>query len=369
MTRKVVFLRSKSHGGVEPRIDKEARTLVAAGYEVHVILWDRELAHPAEETRSGYAIHRVHLRAPEGRAGLLLKMPRWWRAARRRVLSLRPDVIHAVDLDSLIPALRANRTAGAKVVYDIFDFYGPMIARRIPRPIRSYLMKLEQRSALKADLVILPDRSRAEFFGEHPPRKIVEVMNVPEDRPVPHRRSDRFTVFYGGQIAQDRGIPELVRACEQSGARLIVAGHGPDEARLIPIVESSPVAEFLGNVSYDEVLRQTASADSIAALYDPSIPNNRKASPNKLFEAMMLAKPILTNEGTGLGDLVKREGLGELVRYGDLKSVRTGLERLMLSPQACAEMGARGRRLYETAFRWEVMADRLVIAYRELLEG
>lgn len=368
MARKVVFLRSKSHGGVEPRLDKEARALVGGGYEVHVVLWDREAAFPAEETRSGYSIHRLHSRAPEGRAGLLLKMPRWWRFIRRQLRSIRPDVIHAVDLDSLWPALRANRSLRAKIVYDVFDFYAPMIARRIPRWIRDYLTDLERRLALRADLVILPDLSRVEFFGPHPPSHVVEVMNVPEDRPVPPVSSERFTVFYAGQIARDRGIPELVRSCEQTGARLIVAGHGPDEATLIPLVESSPLAEFIGHLSHDDVLQRTAAADVVAALYDPALPNNRKASPNKLFEAMMLAKPILTNEGTTLGDFVARERLGGVGRYGDLESIRQELERLMLSPDECADMGARGRRLYESRFRWDVMRDRLLDSYRELLK-
>lgn len=369
MGRKVVFLRSKSHGGVEPRIDKEARALSEAGYEVHVLLWDRELAHPPEEPRSGYAIHRFRCRAPEGRAGLLLRMPQWWRFVRRRLVELRPDVIHAIDLDTLWPALRANRAIGAKIVYDIFDFYSPMIARRIPGWLRTYLANLERRVALRADLVILPDLSRLEFFGSHRPRRVVEVMNVPEDLAVPRGPSDRFTVFYAGQIARDRGIPELVRACEQTGARLLVAGHGPDEATLLPLVESSPAAQFLGNLSYQDVIRSTASSDVVAALYDPAVPNNQKASPNKLFEAMMLAKPVLTNEGTTLGEFVARERVGAVARYGDLESIRKELERLMLSPEECERMGARGRRLYEAGFRWDVMRDRLLTAYRLLEEG
>lgn len=369
MGKKVAILRSKSHGGVEPRVDKEARALGDAGYEVHVILWDRERAYPSEETRASYSVHRVPIRAPEGRAGLVLKMPRWWRAVRRRLASLRPDVIHAVDLDTLVPALRANRTLRGKVVYDIFDFYAPMIARNIPKFLRSYLTDLERRRALEADLVILPDLSRADFFGSRLPKKIIEVMNVPEHRPVPPKSGEVFTVFYAGQIARDRGIPELVRACERTGAHLLVAGHGPDETTLVPLVESSPTAQFLGNLPYEEVLRWTASSDVIAALYDPEIPNNRRASPNKLFEAMMYGKPVLTNKDTTLGDFVSRERIGAVAQYGDLNSIQRELERLMLSPQLCDEMGDRGRRLYESRFRWEVMRDRLLTAYRDLVGG
>ncbi len=194
-------------------------------------------------------------------------------------------------------------------------------------------------------------------------------MNVPEERLVVPKPQQLFTVFYGGQIARDRGLPELIRACESVGARLVVAGHGPDEGDLVPAIESSPAALFLGNLPYDEVLGWTASCDAVAALYDPGIPNNRLASPNKVFEAMMLRKPVITNDGIALAVLVRREGIGVVARYGDAASVQNALEELMLSPARCVEMGARGRRLYEERYRWDVQKERLVAAYRELLGG
>jgi glycosyltransferase involved in cell wall biosynthesis len=368
MTAKVALLRSKSPAGVEPRLDKEARALAEAGYDVHVILWDRALQHPAEETRGGYRIHRVRLRAPEGRPGLLLQMPRWWLRAWQRLRELRPQAVQAVDLDSLLPALVARRAFGSRIVYDIFDFYGGMIALPLSPRLRQVLANVEQRAARHADLIILPDMARAGFFGDPRPR-IIEVMNVPEDRPVTPKPQKLFTVFYGGQIARDRGLRELVPACEAVGARLVVAGHGPDEAALVPLIESSPAAIFLGNLPYDEVLTWTASCDVVAALYDPAIPNNRQASPNKVFEAMMLGKPLLTNEDIGLADLVRTEGIGLVARYGDSASVEKALEDLMLSPTRSAEMGTRARRLYEARYRWDAQRERLVGAYRELLGG
>src|SRR5205823_4037959 len=78
MAVRVVFVRSKSPAGLEPRIAKEAGTLSRSGFEVHVILWDRELAHPAEEDRAGLRIHRFRLRAPEGQPALAWLLPRWW---------------------------------------------------------------------------------------------------------------------------------------------------------------------------------------------------------------------------------------------------------------------------------------------------
>jgi glycosyltransferase involved in cell wall biosynthesis len=369
MAARVVFVRSKSPAGMEPRIAKEAATLARAGYEVHAVLWDRECAFPAEETSDGVRVHRYHLRAPEGQPELIALLPRWWWHAFRRIASLRPQVVHAVDFDTILPASGAARLAGAKVVYDIFDFYAEMVTADLAPRFREVLAKSERRMIDKADLVILPDLRRKIQLGAARPKRLVEIMNVPEDRAVPAEAEDsgHFVVFYGGMIANDRGLVDLVVACEATGARFIVAGHGPDEAALLNTIETSPASTYLGTIPYQEVLERTAACHAIAALYDPSVPNNRFAAPNKLFEAMMFSKPVLASEGTAAADIVREVGCGLVVRYGDREGLRRALESLMLSPADCAAMGARGRKAFESKYNWGAMEPRLLDSYRDLL--
>src|SRR5213593_320926 len=370
MAPRVVFIRSKSPAGLEPRLAKEAATLAREGYEVHAVLWDRERAFRAEETRDGIRIHRYQLLAPEGQPELAALLPRWWWYAFRRVASLRPDVVHAVDFDTIVPGYAAARFAGgAKVVYDIFDFYAEMVTADVPPRIRHALTMWERAMIGKADLGILPDMRRREQFGTVRPKRLVEIMNVPENRGVAGKTEDpdHFVVFYGGMISKDRGLIDLVVACEATGARLIVAGHGPDEAALLNTIESSPASTYLGTIPYDEVLERTATCDVVAALYDQSVPNNRLAAPNKLFEAMMFSKPVLASEGTAAADIVREVGCGLVVRYGDREGLKRALESLMLSPADSAAMGARGRRAFESRYNWNAMEPRLLDAYRDLL--
>ena len=368
MAVRVVFVRSKSPAGLEPRIAKEAGTLARAGFEVHVILWDRELAYPEEETRDGIRIHRFRLRAPEGQPSLALLLPRWWAHLFFRLLRLRPDVVHAVDFDTVVPAYGAAQLAEARLVYDIFDFYAEMITATLSDRLRGSLAKWERSMIARADAVIVPDLHRREQFGTTRPKRLVEILNVPEDRPVPRAREDpdQFVVFYGGMIARDRGLKDLVIACEDVGAKLVVAGHGPDEAELLNHIESSHAASYLGTIPYDEVLERTAACQVVAALYDPRVPNNRFAAPNKLFEAMMFAKPVLVSEGTLAADIVREVGCGLVVRYGDREALKKALESLMLSSSEAAAMGARGRAAFERRYNWKAMEPRLLDTYHAL---
>ena len=367
MARRVLFLRSKSPAGIEPRLDREARALAGAGYEVRVYLWDRRLEHPRLEKREGYTIERLHRRASYGGPDLLVRLPLWWLRCFLRIARERPGIVHAVDFDSAIPAVATKRIQGHRLVLDVFDFYSDMIARPLSPGMRARLARWERRAIRAADLVILADLARTSQLGEPAPRTVIEVMNVPEETTVASkRRGTEFLVFYGGMIARDRGLPQLVAACEDSGARLLVAGHGPDEEALIPGIESSPAALYLGNLPYAQVLEHTAAADAIVALYDPAVPGNRLASPNKLFEAMMFAKPVIASDGTRLADVVREVGCGLVVPYGDPEALRAALEKLMLSPAESQAMGARGRAAYEARYNWVAMERRLLEAYAGL---
>ena len=371
MAVRVILVRSKSPAGIEPRIAKEGASLARAGYDVHAIVWDRERVYPREETRDGVRIHRVSLRAPEGRPSLVLSIPGWWTRLFLGILWLRPDVVHAVDFDTVIPAYLAARIRGAPLVYDIFDFYADMVTAPIPPRMRKLLASGERRMLARADVVIVPDLHRSEQLGGARPKRLVEIMNVPEDRGLPatNKDPDGFVVFYGGMIAKDRGLKDLVAACEDVGVKLIVAGHGPDEAELLGGIESSHAAAYLGTISYPEVLEQTAACQAVAALYDPSIPNNKFAAPNKLFEAMMFAKPVLTSEGTLAADIVREVGCGIVVRYGDRTALNRALETLMLAPEEAKAMGTRGREAFESRYNWKAMEPRLLALYGDLTAG
>src|SRR5437867_650721 len=101
-------------------------------------------------------------------------------------------------------------------------------------------------------------------------------------------------------------------------------------------------------------------------MYDTEVPGNRLASPNKLFEAMMFGKPVIASADTRMAEVVREEGCGLVVPYGDSSALRGAIERLMLSPGDAEGMGARGRKAYEAKYNWRAMERRLLEAYGEL---
>ena len=62
----------------DPRVEKEAKALVEAGYDVEALGWDRGAILPLVEERMGIKIHRLHIKAKFGNGlGNLPALMRW----------------------------------------------------------------------------------------------------------------------------------------------------------------------------------------------------------------------------------------------------------------------------------------------------
>lgn len=282
-------------------------------------------------------------------------------------LRLRPKVIHAYDLDTIVPALIARLFLRCKVVYDIADWYA--VSRRVGW-LRSLFERAERWACQKADLVILAHEERLQQVG-FVPRNWLVMYNTPRDihgsvRARKAKPGADSYFAYIGVLQPDRGIEAVVEATIAVGAQLVIAGFGPLEGYCRRVAATRDGVEFLGQTPYEQTLEIEGNAIAIIALYDPREPNNQLAAPNKLYEAMMLGRPLITTKGTLVGEVVEREGIGITVAYGDVQELSQALSRLRNNPVERAEMGRRARVLYESRYSYDMQCQKLRQAYQEL---
>ena len=128
-----------------------------------------------------------------------------------------------------------------------------------------------------------------------------------------------------------------------------------------------PNLTWHGRIPYQKTLELTANADVSFATYDPDIPNHRYASPNKIFEAMMLGIPIITARNTNMDQIVLANDCGVVVDYGDLEELENALLGLAGDPVLREKMGRNGRAAYQREFSWQVMASRFGDLYTAVL--
>ena len=363
----------------DPRVMKIARALREGGFAVTLVGWNMNGNLPDFERLEEFDCQRLPVRAHFGRGLVnIIHQLRWqvallgWLRRHRQEY----EIIHACDFDTVLAALCMQAWYGKKVVYDIFDFYADML-RATPQLVKRAIRNIDLRAINKADAVILADNSRfQQISGAHPKRSAViynTLEDLPEAEPPPQASTDSgggLRLAYFGNLQVERGLLELLAVLGSHPAwRLDLGGFGGDKLLIQEKASQLANVTWHGRIPYELVLSLSSLADVLIATYDPKIPNNRYASPNKLFEAMLLGKPIVVAEGTNMDRIVLESGCGVVVPYGSQADLENALQTLQDKPDLRKQLGANGRRAFEMTYNWQAMQKRLLALYSDLMTG
>ena len=215
-------------------------------------------------------------------------------------------VIHACNMENVLFAL-PFRLFGKKIVFDVYD---------------SKIIILERKLAPKVDCLILPAEKRLEQIGVEKKclKRFLEVENVPTFYVnldyVEGLNRDKIHLSYVGVFQKNiRGLENLINMVLKDDRFVLdIAGVGDDLDNMIQ--EASKKSErvhYYGKVQYTEALKIMNDSDFIVALYYPYMSNHVYAAPNKSYEALFLATPIITSKGTLVGDKVMITNTGYVV--------------------------------------------------------
>jgi glycosyltransferase involved in cell wall biosynthesis len=366
---KILLIRS-NHVHPEPKVEKEAKTLGDNGYSVEVLAWDRSGENPESENKESYKIKRIKLKASYGKPELVFKLILWSFYELIYLIKSDFDIVHAFDLDTLIPAVIVSKIKNKPLVYDCADFYADSLPENVPTIIRNFIANLEIFFSKFADFVILVDESRKKQF-KNKLKKTIIINNTPMEISLPKIKPqikyENFIIFYAGILHENRGLHKLIEATKGiNNLKLMIAGYDIGHANLSECLEKAENVTFLGKISYEDVIKRTLESDMTFALYDPKVPNHKYASPNKLFEAMMCAKPILTNYGTVMAEIVMNENCGVLADYENVNDIKNAIIRLKNDLELRKKLGENGLKMYKTKYNWDIMANRLLNVYKSL---
>lgn len=368
---RVLFLRSNPILP-DPRVEKQAAALSAAGYQVNILGWDRTGKFPSSCSIQDVNIERLQINSKYGR-GLanLPQLIQWqirllvWLIKHRYEF----DLIHACDFDTIIPAWVLKVIFNKHLIYDIFDFYADHL-QSTPRVFKSIIRVLDRILINQADAVILVDDVRRAQIYPANPKKLIIVYNTPNNIP-PQKKSSyvsngQFRIAYIGLLQYERGLLELINTVSKhSEWRLDLAGFGGDELEIIDLANAQSNIYFHGRIPYQQTLEISSRADVLVATYDPVNPNHKFASPNKLFEAMMLGKPVIVSDGTNIDQIVQDRHCGLVIPYGDTAALEEAINTLYNNLSLRHTLSKNARQAYNDKYNWGKMKARLLNLYQE----
>ena len=374
MEKKVIIIRSNP---VRPdsRVEKEAWTLKQAGYDVHILSWDRDSDHAeydgkisvaGEEipiTWLGYkAAFNAGMKSLRPYLKFQFHMRKWLQRHKKEI-----SIIHACDFDTAF--FSQSKRKGKRFVYDIFDFLYGEPKSFLQRTVR----KAQLRIINRADATIICSEERKEQIKEAKPKRLAIIHNTPfvalqQDNSglIFKSKSNKVKIAYVGILADQRLLTAIGHAVANNpNIELHIGGFGPLEKYYEMLDSQYDNIFYYGRISYAQTLELEKKCDIMTAIYDPSEENCRRAAPNKFYEALMLGKPLLMARGTGMSNVVEKYDIGELIEFSE-KGFEEGLSRLVSRKNEWQSISERMKKIYKEHYSWDEMKKRLIDLYSQL---
>ena len=250
-------------------------------------------------------------------------------------------------------ALRGSDVPGFNERLRLLD---PLVFRHISRPVWRRAAVI---TAVSRNLGKLAERTSSER-----PIRVIE-NGVDAVQFSPNGGSDVFTVLFVGRLVPRKGVDHLLQAfaavlASHPGARLIIAGEGPERERLETLGERLNLGAsvtFRGHVEHTDLpdLYRQASVFVLPAL--------REGMSNALLEAMASGLPTVTTEGS-MDEMVQDNGI--VVAKGNPGQLAEAIVGYARDPELATRHGAsslafaRGRPWSEKAKAYLRLYDELV---------
>ncbi|MGL5208085.1 hypothetical protein [Cetobacterium sp.] len=321
----IVLLRSNEINP-DPRVQKYIDFYEENKINYNIIAWERSGKELSKKN-----IEYIKIKSMYGGRNKNIKNIIFWNWELLKKLYLKKNeiqVIHACDFDTILPAILMKIIFKKKIIYDIFDWY--VDSRGIYNSrVGKIIEKIEQLVAIYSDYLIICDIERKNQIKiSH--NNLYVFQNVPSLN-MSKCKERTYTenilrISYVGILGENRGLLELVEVVKNNKMlSLEIAGFGDLKDEILREIKDIKNIKFYGKVKYDKGLEIMSNSDLIYGMYYTINKNNRYAAPNKYYESIYLAKPLLTNQGTLVANKIKKYETGYIVNEG-----RKALEEFFL---------------------------------------
>lgn len=350
---------------------KECVSAAKSGYDTYLIV-----RHEKDETVDGVKILSLPMVKARG-FGRLINV---WRAF-RRAINLKAEIYQFHDPELLPVGVALKLLTRGRVIYDVHEdiqkhalgksWIAPVLRKILSTGLRS----LERVSEYFFDLIIVAEDSYIQNFRKRP----VIIYNYPilKSYPSPKIKADGDTLIYVGVIRKKRGVFEMIKSVELlvdqfPDIKLLLIGQFfpawlEDEARQ-KIKESGLENNIIitGRLNYENVFEYLQEADiGLALLYPDG--NYVNSLPTKMFEYMMLSKPVVVSNFPLWDGIIREAQCGITVDPYNPAGIAEQISLLLKNSKLRKEMGENGRRAVVEKYNWNAQEEKLIACYRNLI--
>lgn len=330
--KSILFI--SSNDGSDMRINKEIKSLHAAGADVYFV---GVISNPENCFVRAFCREVFLVDGPRNTPGSFFRL---FFTVLKILLSRKIDSVHVINEQLMIffyPLLYLKHT-----VLDIFD----SVFLKMNRPGNS-LGWLKWLVYLPVNRILVTDERRLSLMPDFAEPRCRVLPNYPQQRfnDTRRERTGPLCLLYNGWMGKNRGT-EIIEGLLSTGLpmKVIMAGWFSDEDTRLLVQQFQEEIDFRGVVPQETALDWAENeADYILCVYAPINENNINASPNKIYDAIHTGTPLIMNREVNASAFVSEHGLGmvlpsysnhdfrglyeELIRRRNTYSWETGLRQ------------------------------------------
>lgn len=221
------------------------------------------------------------------------------------ILEEKPDVIHANDLNALIPAYFAAKKLKCRLIYDSHEIHlenHGIIGNKLQKIYYTFFEKLIIK---KCDLMICVSHAAADYFVKryNIPKPMVVTNCVSKDIICNNEeKNPKFEIINHGQFYEGRGYDIMAKSAklleDYPEISLAIRGFGRMEESLRSYVKENNIKNFTfyEPVTVQELVPMASRAMVGVAITEPVCVNFELSVSNKLFEYAAAGLPVIMSD-------------------------------------------------------------------------
>ena len=179
-------------------------------------------------------------------------------------------------------------------------------------------------------------------------------------------------IAYCGAISYANNLELIIHAAEKlqkmnNPVIFVIAGEGSLKPKLEKLTKVKKLKNviFLGKINKYEVVELYRKAIACLILFK-NLPILSTNSPNKFFDALAVGRPIITNMGGWIGNLVENYKIGFSLENDNPQAIIEAVEKLTsMNKNQLEEIGENARKLAAEKFNREDMVEKLEMVFKK----
>ena len=222
------------------------------------------------------------------------------------IIEFHPDVIHANDLDALIPAYKAAKKLKCRIIYDSHEINTENYTSRKQRLWYFFLRMKEKSLCRKVDKMVCVSNAAAEYFmneyGIDKPMVVTHGALRDEIIEKSGEKNPGFEILNHGQFYAGRGYDIMIEAAallkDYPDIHMALRGFGVLEEQLKSRAQELGLDNviFYPGVKIEELIPEASRSMVGLAITVPICLNFKLSVSNKLFEYAAAGLPVIMSD-------------------------------------------------------------------------